>query len=150
MHERINSLLKEWELCQKNLEMQNNWLWQTGSIFIILSIAALWTLVQITDQLLREQFFWVLALFSVATIVIWLIFIAQNAIRYSGETRKRLFMIEKELRDTLCFSTPLLHTLIHQKDEGSLGGIFRAKYGVYFFLVLIICVWILAGIAVYS
>lgn len=137
--DRFQLRIKEWELCQNNLQRHNQWFWQTGSIFIALSLAALWAFSQISESLSR-QWFPVFSIFSISTILIWYLFIARRAMKFSKITREVLREVERELSSDLNLKSSLLHTRIQESDRCT---ILRAKYGVYLFIILIIGIWVL-------
>jgi hypothetical protein len=127
------------------MKRQTEWLWHTGSIFILLSIAALWALLQINDVPLRREFFWILAIFSVSTIGIWYVAIVRRARKWATISRKRATEIESELKEIFGFSYSLLHTRIQDGDK---NNIFTGHRGIILFAVLIIATWIVTGIVV--
>ena len=136
--DKLQVLLKEWELCQDNLKRHTMWLWQTGGIFIALSLAALWGLSQV-ELRFRIQWFLIFAFFSILTMVIWYLFIIRRARYYVTETREQIKIVESELASLAFINRDLLHTRIQRNDK----AIFRAIYGVYLFLLLVFSTWIL-------
>lgn len=137
--DRIQLLLKEWELCQDNMKRHNQWFWQSGSMFIAISLAALWAFSQVNETI-KLQWFIIFATFSVSTILIWFVFIARRAMRFSEISREVIREIEQELASDLSIRKTLLHTRIQDRDKFS---IFRAKHGVYFFIILTIGIWVI-------
>lgn len=127
--DRLEVLLKEWELCHHNLKRHNDWLWQTGSIFIVMSLAALWALSQI-DEPSNKQWFFVFCGFSTSTIAIWYIFIVRRVMLWFDTTVQQILRIEKELRDLTWLQRDFLHTIQRGKIKGAR---FKARYVVHFF-----------------
>ena len=127
------------------MKKQNDWLWNTGSIFILLSVAALWALVQVGETSLRVGFYWILASFSIATIFIWLVTIVRSARKWSKVSREVATEIEAELKETFCFTKSLLHTRIQERDK---NRVITGYIGIWFFVILILVVWIITGVVV--
>lgn len=131
------------------MKKHNDWLWTTGSIFILLSIAALWALVQIDDASLRLNFYPILASFSIFTIFIWYLTIVRSARKWAKISRTRAREIEEELRETFGFRNHLLHTRIQNADEKSISTtVFTGHRGIILFIILIVAVWLWTGFAV--
>jgi len=137
---RFQALLKEWGLCQDNLQRHNSWAWQTGAIFIALSLAALWASTQIDDAA-PKSYLIVLAILSLSTILIWFFFVFRRARFYLEITRQRTTEIERELHNILGLDKDdlLLHTRIDQEDKSYKT---RAKHGLYLFIGIIVFAWI--------
>ena len=136
--DRLQVLLKEWELCQDNLKRHTMWLWQTGGIFIALSLAALWGFSQVESRL-RIQWFLIFSSFSLLTLMIWYLFIIRRAFSFVEETQEQIKIVENELASLAFINRDLLHTRIQRNVRTK----FRARYGVYFFILLVFSIWIL-------
>ena len=136
--DRLQVLLKEWELCQDNMKRHTVWFWQTGGIFIALSLASLWALSQVDSQF-QIQWFPIFSSFSILTIMIWYLFVVKRALNFVEITRKQIRIVEEDLAKLAAFNRDLLHTRIQKEDR----AILRARYGVYLFILLVISVWIL-------
>lgn len=144
--DRLEVLLKEWELCQQNLKRHNDWLWQTGGIFIILSLAALWALSQIGESA-NTKWFFVFGGFSISTLVIWYIFIVRRVTLWFETTTEQLFRIERELRELVGIQRELLHTM----QRGRLRHFrLKARYAIPSFVILVIGMWILTAYILFS
>ena len=144
--DKLEVLLTEWDLCQQNLSRHNDWLWQTGGIFIVLSLAALWALSQVRAPANRKWFF-VFSSFSISTLVIWYIFIVRRVTLWFETTTQQLLKIESEIRELVGIQRDLLHTV----QRGKLGHFrLKARYAVHSFIILVIAMWILAAYILFS
>jgi len=140
----LQAYLKEWGLCQDNLKHHNNWAWQVGAIFIALSLGAFWATSQIADPRENLTMIWILALFSILTMISWG-FIIWRARFYLYWTRQRLWDIEKTLRyaSNLQYGRDeeLLHTMIRDKDK-QFGSPPHVKWIPLVFIVVVILIWV--------
>jgi hypothetical protein len=138
--------LKEWELCQANLKRHNDWVWQVGSIFIALSVGAMWA----TTQVEIEQnaiAVWVLAFSSMVTMFLWGI-IYWRARFYLHWTHERLDQIENRLTEATNLKyescKKLLHTLIKDADRvraDRWSKAPRVRWVPPFFIVMVVAGW---------
>jgi hypothetical protein len=138
LRDELEVNLKEWQLCQDNLKRHNDWLWQTGSIFVVVSLAAFWALASIGSPE-NKQWFWIFSGFSIATIFIWYVFIVRRVNLWFDTTTKQLFLVEKEIRGIVGIERELLHTMQRGKTQHSL---LKSRYAPYSIMALIIVAWI--------
>lgn len=141
--EKLKLLLKEWELCQEDRNAYNHWAWQIGSIFIALSLAALWASIQAKGIAI----FWFF-IFSMSTLVIWLVFVLWRARFYIEIITGRLLDVEKELTKLVYGENKkkkLLHTLITCKDKKERPCYIAppSMIGIFIFITVIVFVWLL-------
>lgn len=144
--DRLEVLLKEWELCHHSLKRHNDWLWQTGSIFIAMSLAALWALSQI-DEPLNRQWFFVFCSFSISTIAIWYVFIVRRVTLWFDTAIAQILIIEKELSDLVGVQRDFLHTIQRRKIRHAR---LKARYAIYFLILLVISIWVLTAYILFT
>jgi len=138
----VQMLLKEWQLCQDNLQRHNWWAWFVGSIMIFLSFSAMFYSTQITSMADRLIYSILLCIVSLGIAVIWAVFFFARARFFIKITRKRLHKIEEKLMERFDVDPekePLLHTKIEQMDK---YAIIKGWHGVIFLLILLIFAWI--------
>lgn len=136
-------LLKEWELSQNDRESYNRWAWQIGSIFIALSLAALWASSE-ADGLAVWGFF----LFSTSSLYIWIVFIVWRARFFIRSADGKMRTVEHDLVKLVYGENTqdkkLLRTHIRDLDEKRPWYKSpRSIYGVMIFIIIIHIVWFL-------
>ena len=133
------ALLKEWELCQQNAISLSNWAWQIGSVFVILSLAALWASTQL-EEAKRWEYSLLLCLFSIGTISVWYALVVRRGEHLRKICFGRAWEIEEKLKGKLKLEKKQLpiHTRIKEKDKIYKT---RAIYAVYCLLFLTVASW---------
>jgi len=128
---KVRILLKEYELCHKNRDHYDRIGWQIGSIFIALSLAALWAATE------KPQYIPPLMFFSIASIVSWVLYSLRVRV-FILTSLDRCEKIEKEFGKWELELGCQLHSWIRKRDRKILTGL-RC-------MIWCICVIILAWI----